>query len=331
MSSNNNFKANISKQAIVARNNLYQQIRDFFAKKSVLEVETPLLSSSTITDPYIQSFEVANYNNKLYLQTSPEFAMKKLLCSNLNSSIFQICKAFRVDEIGRHHNIEFSMLEWYRLDFNLDMLMDEMAELLNLVLTNAGIIKISYQELFLQYLNFDYNLVDLNFLKNKVKELFLNQFDSIILDSYFDNKYTKDDLLMILLSNYIEPKFKSDNNTKNKIILIYNYPSTQSALAKIKPDKNNNLIARRFEVYYNGIELANGFEELSDPKEQLSRFEQDLKTRKKLGLSQVNIDYNLIKALEAGLPECSGVALGLDRLLMLCMGYDNIEYVLVFR
>ncbi len=325
-----------SHDALLKRSDLYKTIRKFFENKQVLEVETPLLSYAGVTDPFINSFEVyepndTTHQNKYYLQTSPEYAMKRMLCSGVGS-IFQICKAFRCEEIGAMHHVEFSILEWYRINFDLQDLMNEMAELLCLVLNlenNASnIIFISYQQLFLEYLNFDYNLVDITFLKKLIKKIFDDSFDSIIDHHDFDNLYDKDDLLMILLSNYIEPKMAEV--AKNKILFLYNYPASQAALAKLEL-VDGYRIAKRFEVYFNGVELANGFQELSDPAEQEARFQKDLEHRKKLGLPMVNIDHNFLAGLKHGLPECSGVALGLDRLLMQQMSFSNIEEVLAFR
>jgi len=330
--SDNNWQLTCKKSAIVARAELYNLIRDFFKNKQVLEVETPVLSYAAVTDPYIDSFEVTNPKNKsaekLYLQTSPEFAMKRLLCSDLGS-IFQICKSFRSEEIGKHHHVEFSMLEWYRLNFKLEDLMAEMAELLCLVFeyknTPENILYITYRELFIKYLDFDYNLADIDFLKNLINKLFDNKFDTIINNNDFDKLYTKDDLLMILISNYIEPRLDI-----NKFVFIYNFPESQSALARID-FTSEYPVAKRFEVYYNGLELANGFYELACHNEQLKRFDQDLKKRESLNLPIVKKDHKLLAALASGLPECSGVALGLDRLLMLKLGLTSIEDVLAFR
>jgi lysyl-tRNA synthetase class 2 len=307
-----------SKQSIIARNNLYSYIREFFKVRDVLEVETPLLSSAAVTDPYINSFEV----NGLYLQTSPEFAMKRMLCSGIGS-IFQICKAFRAEECGRHHNIEFTMLEWYRIGFKLEDLMAEMAELLTgiLELKNSAenILKISYQELFEKYLDFNYHLVDSKFLSDLISKKLPGRYTPDVIYSL-----TKDDLLTILLSDYIEP-----NLDKNKLVFLYDYPSTQAALARV--DKSSKFpVAKRFEVYYQGLELANGFYELADYQEQSARFTCDLAKRAELGFALVKQDNNLIAALKHGLPECSGVALGLDRLLMLKLGFSDIKQVITF-
>lgn len=326
------------KQAFIARNLLYKSVREFFNTRNVLEVETPLLAAATITDPYINSFEVFNpldvkKLNKYYLQTSPEFAMKRLLCENIGS-IFQICKVFRAEEIGRKHNIEFTMLEWYRMGFKLEDLMNEMAELLSSLLASKltkqhdavnNCVKFTYKDLFLHYLDFDHNLVDIEFLKNKIRQLYNDQFDSILNDKNFNTLYDKDDLLMILLSNYIEPKLEH-----NKIIFLYDYPPTQAALSQLDYTAKYP-VAKRFEVYFNGLELANGFYELGSSSEQEKRFNLDLEKRRSQRLPEVSIDRNLLSALNSGMPDCSGVALGLDRVLMLQMGAHDIEDVLAFR
>lgn len=349
--SSNHWQALCSRKAIIARNKLYSDIRDFFNKKSVLEVETPILSTASVTDPYIDSLEVfspKDNSKKYFLQTSPEFAMKRMLCDNFGD-IFQICKSFRAEEIGRKHNIEFTMLEWYRLNFNMDDLINEVCELIIYCLRDINeprlsatfrgltaesgesqrgesiIKKISYKDLFIEYLAFDPNLVDIDYLKKLILNKFETKYSDIINSNDFDKNYNKDDLLMILISDYIEPELDHE-----KITVIYDYPRSQSALAKI----DNSIdypVAKRFEVYYKGMELANGFHELSDYTEQKNRFLQDINKRKKQHLPDVSIDYKFLSALESGLPDCSGVALGLDRLLMIKQGVTSIEDVLVFR
>ena len=320
-----------NKSAIIERSKLYNQIRIFFAERDVLEVETPLLSPATVTDPFIDSFEVfgakdSQKKNKLYLQTSPEFCMKRLLCCN-TGSIYQICKAFRSEEDGRKHNKEFTMLEWYRVGYKLDGLMDEVGTLLSniLQLTQQKIKKYTYQQLFKEYFNFDCYQVDIDFLKNQLLALDQEQYITLLSDPDFNNNYTADDLLMILLCDYIESRFPKDT-----LIFLYDYPPTQAALAKIDTTQQYP-VAKRFEVYFNGMELANGYYELADSQEQKTRYEKDLAKRKKLNFPSIVTDSNLIAALESGLPDCSGVAMGLDRLLMLKLGTSNIEDVLTFR
>lgn len=325
--------------AISVRSKLYKLVRNFFDKRAALEVETPLLSKATVSDPFIASLEVSapknpdntNDNNRYYLQTSPEFAMKKMLCSGVGS-IYQICKAFRAEEQGANHNQEFTILEWYRVGFDLDDLMQEMQDLLSDIFASElskqtvnKYIKISYTELFQQYLNFNHNRVDIGYLIKLIKKLFGDQFNTVLNHNNFEQLFNKDDLLTILLSNYIEPRLD-----KNNIYFLYDYPVTQAALAQI--DKTGEYpVAKRFEVYYQGFELANGYFELSDYKEQQARFERDLSRRAQQQLPLVTVDNDLIAALKHGLPVCSGVAMGLDRILMILLQTKNIEDVLVFR
>ncbi len=331
---NDSWRPLCSIDAITIRSRLYKRIRDFFEIRGVLEVETPLLSRATVTDPFIASLEVSLPNDTehiYYLQTSPEFAMKKMLCSGIGS-IFQICKAFRAEEQGVNHNQEFTMLEWYRLGFNLEDLMQEMQELLLYIFdenpsqeTVKQCIKISYTELFLHYLQFDHNKVEIDYLINVIKKIFDDQFDAVLEHDKFEQLFNKDDLLMILLSNYIEPRLE-----KNNIYFLYDFPATQAALARVD-NTGNYPVAKRFEVYFQGVELANGYYELADFKDQQARFQRDLTRRKQQNLPLVAVDNDLISALKNGLPECSGVAMGLDRILMILLQTKNIEDVLVFR
>lgn len=297
---------------IKARADLLSDIRNFFKEKNVLEVETPLLASTAATDPHLS---VMAFGDK-YLQTSPEYAMKRLL-SEGSGCIYQICKAFRANESGKNHNSEFTMLEWYRLGFDYNDLMLEMADLLQLILGPLKIEKITYQDLFLKYLNFDPFDITLENLKNKIKNI------SNISNEIYNN-FSKDDLLSIIFNEKIEPLLKN-----NKIWFVYNYPATQAMLAKTANYKNN-IIAKRFEVYINSIELANGYEELSDSKDQEQRAVNDNLLRKKMNIPNIPIDYKLLKALDNGFPECSGVALGIDRLLMLKTKANSIKELISF-
>lgn len=301
--------------ALQTRAKLLARIRDFFAAREVLEVETPLLSHSTITDPNIHSFitkyNLGNKSTDLYLQTSPEFAMKRLLAAN-SGSIYQICKAFRHEDHGKQHNPEFTILEWYRLDFDHHDLMQDMDEFLQFTINTKPAQKISYCELFQQYLNIDPIKSSIETLQQCAQKHGLN----IIPD------LTHDDWLNLLLTHVIEPHLGIDQPT-----FIYDYPASQAALARINPD--NSKVAERFEVYINGVELANGFHELTDSQEQRQRFMNDLEQRRELNLPTMPLDENFLAALD-DLPGCAGVALGIDRLLMIQNQYENIEEVLTF-
>lgn len=294
------------------RSEILATIREFFRLRGVLEVDTPLLCHASVTDPFIYSMAVLAKKNKLmYLQTSPEYAMKRLLAAG-SGSIYQICKAFRQEESGRFHNPEFTMLEWYRVDFDHHALMDEVDELLQIILNTSKADKISYEKLFIQYLNLNPNLATLAEINSCITKHQLKIQVSIT---------NKDTGLQLLLSHLIEPKLGLE-----KPIFIYDFPPTQAALARIT-EKN---LAARFELYFKGIELANGFHELTNAKEQRKRFENDLMKRKKLKLPELNIDTYFLNALESGLPPCAGVAVGIDRIIMLATKEDHINKVLSF-
>lgn len=292
-----------------ARAALYHNIRDFFYKRGVLEVETPLLCSHGITDVYIQNIATQNR----FLQTSPEYCMKRLLCKG-SGPIFQICKAFRDEEFGTNHNPEFSMLEWYRPGYTHHQLMDELDELVQHLLSTQPATKKSYRDIFLEFINTDPLTCELGTLHDIIK-----QHD--LLQNVADIDH--DTALQVILGDLIEPKI----GVKNPIF-IYDFPASQAALAKIRPD--NPPVAERFELYYKGYELANGFHELTDANEQLARFQQDQKKRQALNLPTSEIDHYFIDALKQGMPPTSGVAVGLDRLLMLTTNSNSISDVLSF-
>lgn len=305
---------NIKKRAEV-----YTQIRQFFSERNILEVETPLLCQHTITDIYIESFKTeyqsAPIKKSYFLQTSPEYAMKRLLTHGIGA-IYQICKAFRQGDFGRQHNPEFTLLEWYRPDFNHHQLMDEVDNFLQLILKSPKAEKISYELLFKRH-------VDLNpFLCTK-KELYDFIHEKKLLAPKQIVHLDKDTCLQVILSHLIEP-----NLGKTKPIFVYDFPSTQAALAKVRDD--NPPVAERFELYINGMEIANGFHELSNAKEQRHRFMQDQDYRKHHQQFIPDIDERFISALDNNFPECSGVALGIDRLLMILTNTNKIADILTF-
>ena len=281
-------------------------IRRFFSERNITEVSTPILSPSSTPDPTILSLQTTISGKPFYLQTSPEFYMKRLLCAG-SDCIYQICKAFRDEESGRYHNPEFTMLEWYRVGFNHHDLMDEMDEFLKSILNTLSAERISYQNIFLKHLEFNPHTVTNETLINCAQRNNIN----------INANYDKDTWLNLLLSHLIEPKLGLD-----KPAFIFDYPTSQAALAKIRQD--DPPVSERFEVYINGIELANGFHELTDATEQAARFHAENATRKKMGLAKIPIDEDLIAALKMGLPPCAGVALGVDRLMMLMLHEQKI-------
>lgn len=303
------------------RARMLQRIRVFFAQRNVLEVETPLLQTACGTDPNLAFFdtfiEIQPHRQQLFLQTSPEFAMKRLLAAG-SGSIFQICKAFRNNEVGRFHNPEFTMLEWYRVDFNLIQLMNEVENLFDVLFENRLETpeRVSYQTIFKQHTGL--NALQFSFEKyaNFAEQASLNEAISIC-----DNNHAL--WLDFLFSFCVQPHLG-----KNHLCLVYGYPACQSSLARLNP--NNLLITERVEVFLNGIELGNGYHELTDFEEQNRRFDAEIELRKQQNLPPVVKDENLIAALKHGLPNCAGIALGLDRILMLLANKNSISDVLSF-
>jgi len=308
-----------SLQNLKLRARVLAEVRAFFSARDVMEVETPLLSLAGSTDPYLDSF-TSHYQGPLfaagqtvYLQTSPEFAMKRLLAAG-SGSIYQICKAFRNGEAGRQHNPEFSMLEWYRVGFDHHALMDEVEALITLVLNTAPARRMTYRELFRDYVGLDPFVLSVADAHRCLQAHHVNPPEMA--------EATIDDWLSLIMTHVIEPALGAGP------VFVYDFPATQAMLARVMPGQPP--VAQRFELYINGMELANGFYELADADEQRRRFEVDLRQRQQLGLAEVEMSQALIAALACGLPDCAGVAVGVDRLLMLVVGAENIAEVLAF-
>jgi len=298
-----------------ARADLLAAVRDFFRQRQVMEVETPLLGATTATDPHLDSIAVDDVfmqdSRRFFLQTSPEFAMKKLLAAG-SGSIYQVCKAFRRDERGRRHHPEFTMLEWYRTGFDEQQLMDEVAELVSGITGRPAPRRTTYRQLFQQTLELDpHDCSDETLTQEAHRHI---DFDS--------RGYSRDELLHLLLAEVVEPALVDD-------CFVYDFPTCLAALARIAPDISGVPVARRFELFMDGMEIANGYWELTDAAEQRRRFEADLDQRARLGRESLPLDEELVAALERGLPDCAGVALGLDRLLMIVSGARQIDDVLV--
>lgn len=299
---------------------LYADIRAYFNKTGVMEVHTPVLSFSGNTDPQIESFTTmysgaAEQKLKtMYLHTSPEFFMKRLL-SQGSGSIYQLASVFRQAEVGRFHNPEFEMLEWYRVDFNYQELMDDVVSLIySLSQREISVNKISYEQAFKSILVNPHNCSI-----EKLNQVANNHGISLQTSEDLD----KDQWLALLMTHVIEPSFD-----KEKLTFIYDFPASQASLAKIRQDKFP--IAERFELYWGGVELANGFTELLDEDEQRNRFIHDNELRVQVGLNEVSIDDLFLDALVKGLPACSGVAIGLDRLLMVLAQLDSLKEAMAF-
>ena len=309
---------NLKKRAEIIHN-----IRAFFYARNITEIETPILNPYTVTDAYLDSLKVRfNHHQTGYLHTSPEYCMKRLLAAGLGDC-YQICKTFRDHEQGRQHNTEFSLLEWYRLNFDHHELMTEMNAFLQAILKTNPAEKICYQNLFTNYLNINPHTASIKTLQNIAKRYGLLE---TLGESHNTKPHHKDDWLMLLLSELIEPKLGFHNTP----VFIYDYPASQAALAKVTDLNDTTQVGSRFEVYMNGIELANGFHELQDHTEQKARFEKDLVLRKFLNKPSLAIDKNFLSALQHGLPNCAGVALGIDRLISLALGEKSIKEVISF-
>lgn len=290
---------------------LLATLRQFFAARGVLEVETPLLCRHGVTDPSLEPFQLRDTGGDRYLQTSPEYAMKRLLAAR-REPVFQVGKAFRAGEAGPRHNPEFTLLEWYRPGYDHHRLMEEVVALVNTCLGERPLRQTSYRELFRSHLDIDPFTAPAAELRSVARE----HVDA------GDLAGDRDLWLDLLMSHVIEPRLDG-------LCLVYDYPATQAALARVVADGDSR-VGQRFEVYVDGLELANGYCELTDAQEQRRRFEADNARRRERGQPEHPVDEFLLAALEHGLPECSGVALGIDRLLMLMVGSEDIRDVLAF-
>jgi len=300
------------------RARLLRRAREFFDKRGVLEVDTPALSKFAVPDPHIESLSVSSVTEpELFLHTSPEYGMKRLLAAGFGD-IYQICKVFRDGEQGRNHLAEFTLVEWYRLSFGLQEIMRETIEFVSALLYRPSLASsaafFSYDEAFQKTVNLSPRTADVAELANTMNAD--EQLKSAIGDD-------ADAWLDLVLADKIALDFAED-----KLTVIFHYPARQAALARICPD--DTMVADRFELFYGSLELANGFVELTDANEQLSRFERDRQARRENEATVHQIDQEFINALRAGLPPCAGVAVGFDRLLMLHEGQNDINAVTNF-
>lgn len=295
-----------------ARAALLKEIRDYFSSQGVMEVETPIISMAGNTDPEIQSIKT---DTNGYLRTSPEFAHKRLLSAG-SGDIFEMGRVFRAGESGRTHNPEFTLLEWYRTGFSYHQLMDEVSRLVKQCgqgkFSRWPVEKLSYRELFQDHLNLDPFAATATELANAAHGHGVDDLD-------LDHRQWLD----LLISVVIQPDLP-----KEQLTFVYDFPADQAALARVRP--GSPALAERFELYLGQIELANGYQELTDATEQRQRFEAENIRRKHRGQEICRIDDHLVTALEHGLPECAGVALGVDRLLMAICGAKTINEVTAF-
>ena len=305
------------------RARLIATVRAFFAARGIWEVETPVLGQGGSTDVHLVSLSslarTDKGQRKLWLQTSPEFHMKRLLAAD-SGPIFQLAKSFRDGEVGARHNIEFTMLEWYRPGFTLAQLIEETTALVAHVLPQSPgpVVYYRYRELFHRHLEVDPFTTSLVTLRSLAAQRGNMSAQALAEEG-------RDTCLDLLMGMVIEPTLG-----QQELSVVVDYPASQAALARRHQDADGEWVASRFELYLNGIELANGYDELTDAEEQRQRFDADNAERRRLGLPEVDVDAHLLAALEQGLPASSGVALGLDRLIQLALGKTRLEEVLAF-
>jgi lysyl-tRNA synthetase class 2 len=310
--------------AVKLRATLLARIRAYFARCQVLEVDTPVLSMAGSTDPALHSFTTTwhgpgpRHGKTCYLHSSPEFPMKRLLAAG-SGDIYQVCKVFRDNEAGALHNPEFTLLEWYRTGFDHLDLMDDVERLLTEILADVMPVTVvhhwTWRDLFVEFAAVDPFATSIDEISAMLEQQQLISpvgMQDVTLDAWLD----------LLLTHVIEPRLGKG------LVFIRDYPASQAALARLR--HGDPPVAARFEVYLNEIEIANGFHELADAAEQQQRFAAECERRERLGLAAVPVDQRLLAALQAGLPDCAGVALGLDRLLMVVSGADRLDAVIAF-
>lgn len=316
MSGRRGWRPRASLRTLRLRAALTASIREFFAGRGVLEVETPALSAAGCTDPNLEAVvarAAALGDADVYLATSPEYAMKRLLAAG-SGDIFQICKVYRDGELGRWHQPEFTLVEWYRLGWDDVQLMAEVDALLRTVLAphrpRTATVRLSYREAFRRALDID---------PRASPAALRERLAARAVDA--PANLDRDGLLDLALGTAVAPCFDPDG-----ITFIHDYPASQAALARIKP----NGAAARFEAFSGGVELANGYRELTDAAEQRRRFEAERQRRRSAGRPAPPLDEDLLAALAHGLPACAGVAVGLDRLVAVAAGLDGVAETMSF-
>ena len=311
----NQFQSTATVETLKARSDLMKLLRACFYDAGFHEVETPMLSADTVVDRYLHPISVDLASQNYWLQTSPEFAMKRLLSSGMDA-IFQVCHAFRNEEAGQFHNLEFTMVEWYRTGDSTDQAMDFLGQLAMSMLGYDEFDKLSYQSAFQTILQID----PLSITEQELVEAIA----SLDFETPVDWRgLGKDDWLDLLLTEFVQPRLGLE-----RPCILYNYPASQSALARLHPEDER--VAERFELFVQGIELANGYHELLDAGELQKR---NLKTNALRQLDDRPLlpsDSYLLSAMRHGLPDCCGVALGFDRLAMLALGKSSIDQVIPF-
>ncbi len=304
---------------LLKRAAMLADVRRFFADRGVLEVDTPSMSQTTLADVYQFPFQLDYQgcdtceSQKLYLTTNPEYHMKRLLAAG-SGPIFQLAKSFRNKDADRQHNPEFTILEWYRPCFDMYRLINEVDDLVQQVLDCEAAESLTYQQAFLRHLNIDPLSADKAVLLEQVQQ------QGLVAEI---NCEDRDCLLHVLFQHAVVPNLGAE-----KPAFVYHFPANQAELAQISSEDHR--VAERFQLYFKGLELADGFHELADIDELRKRLEQENLKRASRGLATYPIDERLMAAVEAGIPDCSGVALGVERLLMISVGAEHISEVIAF-
>ena len=319
------WKPSASMMALRERAGLLKAVRHYFDSNGVMEVETPMLSSAATVDVYINSFSTeykpigGDSLKTLYLHTSPEFPMKRLLAAG-SGDIYSLGRVFRNGEAGGRHNPEFTMLEWYRVGMDQQRLMDDVSALLSSICNFSEVRRCSYGEIFQEKLNVNpYTIPD-----EELDQLVQQRIDPGL------TGLDRNDCLDLLFSKFIEPELGAQKDSKLEGVFIYDYPASMSALARLSTNAKGEKVSSRFELFINGTELANGYHELLDGEEQQKRFESEQDKRSERGFDRYPYDQRMVNSLKHGMPDCAGVALGIDRLLMLVLGADTIAEVIAF-
>ncbi|MBI3237205.1 MAG: EF-P lysine aminoacylase GenX [Chlamydiales bacterium] len=299
------------------RADLFRKVRAFFLERNILEVDCPVLSQAAPIDLHIDVMQASVTAQEIgYLHTSAEYGMKRLLAEGIGD-IYQMSHVFRQAEIGSLHNPEFTMVEWYRLQLTFEEMIQETVEFIRLFLGNLPIRHLSYRKALLEYAGVDH-------LNANVEDLILCAAERGLSLDKSSSSWDKDTLLQLLLTHIVEPHLGKD-----RLDILSDFPASQAALSKIEK-KEGEFVALRFEIYFNSMELANGYSELTDPIEQRKRLEKAVSDRISIGKDPLCIDENFLKALEKGIPPCCGVAVGFDRLLLLRHHLSHIDDILPF-
>lgn len=309
--------------ALRLRASLNARVRGFFAERGVVEVETPVMSVAGNTEPNIASFTV-DFSGRTdgaprtrWLRTSPEYPLKRLLAAGFGDC-YELGRVFRNGEAGARHNPEFTMLEWYRVGWDHRRLAQEAAEVVNLGLDLVGrrvpLVEVRYRDLYYDQLGLDPVTASEQELRNALGD--------VVMDP---EGLVRDDWLDLLMTHRLQPGFGDD-----RMLAVHDYPASQCALARLRDDGDGPPVAERFELYFGPLELANGYHELTDAAEQSARFKRDGGIRQTRADTVPPTDHRLLTALQSGLPDCAGVALGVDRLMMAMLRTDRIADVVAF-